>query len=97
MAEEALRPEKLKDSEEENAAPRAPVQLALSGGGHTEGGKGAHATPSAADRARVARSIILLRRLLLYPAPPRREAQRRHPPRAAYRTVTAGTGIAASL
>lgn len=33
-------PEKWNESEEENAEPAEPVQLALTGGGHTEAGKG---------------------------------------------------------
>jgi hypothetical protein len=38
-------PENSKESEEENAEPTEPVQLALTGGGHTAEGKGPHMTP----------------------------------------------------
>jgi hypothetical protein len=39
MVEEEPKPEKVKESEEENAEPAVPVQLALAGGGHRAEGK----------------------------------------------------------
>ena len=51
------RPEKLNESAEENAEPAAPVQLALTGGGHTAGGRDPPTTPRSSDAKRPRHSI----------------------------------------
>ena len=64
MAEFSPWPEKRKASEGENAAPAEPVQLALTGGGHSAAGKGPLATPAAPDN-RLPRSMVVSTTMLL--------------------------------
>jgi hypothetical protein len=58
MGEEDPRPKNVKESEEENVEPAAPVQLALTGGGHTAEGRDTQKAPRTNDRPTVVRMRI---------------------------------------